>query len=130
MRRALICVALVGLLAGGCGGSPAKVKGRLVNNGQPVAVPATQVAVLFAPIDASGKPNALKSFTAVVNADGSFEVLASGGELPPGQYQIAVQAQGKLGEQFKALTPPNSPARRELKSGTNDLVIDIAKPEG
>lgn len=128
MRRVLFVLALIGLATGGCGSSLAKVKGRLVNNGQAITVPATQVAVILAPLDAEDKPDPLKSFTAVVNEDGTFEVLASGGELPPGRYQVAIQAQGKLKEQFKALAVPNSPIRRELKPGPNELTIDIAKP--
>ena len=130
MRRALLLLALVGLAAGGCGSTTARVKGRLVTNDQPMTFPATQVAVVLTPLDAGGNPDPAKAYTAVVNEDGSFEVLASGGELPPGQYQIAIQAMGKLKEQFKKLAAPNSPLRRELKPGPNEIVIDVAKPTG
>lgn len=130
MRRALVLIALVGLATGGCGSSMARVKGRLVNNDQPMSFPPTAAAVIIAPIGADGKPDQMKSFTAVVNEDGTFELLASGGELPPGQYQIAIQAPGKLKEQLKKFAVPNSSIRRELKPGSNELVIDVAKPEG
>jgi hypothetical protein len=131
MKRALVFLALAGLLAGGCGGSAkAKVKGRLVSNGQPMTFPASQAAVSLAPIGADGKPDTAKSFTIAVKEDGTFELVASGGELPTGNYQVAIQAMGKLGQQLKGFASPNSPVRRELKSGANDITIDVAKPDG
>ncbi len=131
MRRALLVVALVGLAAGGCGGPKlAKVKGRLVTNDQPMEFPPTAAAVVFTPLNDGGTPDPSKSFTAVVNEDGSFEVLASGGQLPVGKYQISIQAMGKLKEQLKKFGEGVSPVRRDLQPGPNELVIDFAKPEG
>lgn len=131
MRRALLVLALAGLAAGGCGGSNmARVKGRLVMNDQPMSFPPTAAAVVFTPLSGEGKPDPSKSYTAVVNEDGSFELLASGGELPSGRYQISIQATGKLGAQLKKFAEPTSPVRRELKPGGNELVLDLAKPEG
>lgn len=131
MRYAILLTALAGLLAGGCGGeAKAKVKGKLVSNGAPMSFPATQAAVSLSPVGADGKPDPAKAFTAVVNEDGSFEVLASGGELPAGTYQVSIQAMGKLGQQLKGFAGANSPVRRELKPGANDITIDVAKPDG
>ena len=131
MRHVLLLVALVALAAGGCGGeAKAKVKGRLVSNGQPMKFPATQVAVGFSPIGADGKPDPARSYNTPVNEDGSFELVASGGELPPGTYQVSIQAMGKLATEMKAYSGPASAVRRELKAGPNDITIDVTKPDG
>jgi hypothetical protein len=128
-RRALLAVALLAVVAG-CGSGKARVKGRLVENGQAKKFPATQVALEFVPLDADGKPEPGKSYTAVVNEDGTFEVVASGGELPPGKYQVTVTATGDLRAKYRAFAAPTSAIRREIKAGKNDLTIDLAKPEG
>jgi hypothetical protein len=128
-RRALMALALLALAAG-CGSGKARVKGRLVENGQPQKFGATQVALEFVPLGADGKPEQGKSYTAVVNEDGTFEVVASGGELPPGTYQVAVTAMGTLRTKYRAFAAPTSAIRREIKAGKNDLTIDLAKPEG
>ena len=88
------------------------------------------MALEFIPLDADGKPAPGKSFTAVVNEGGTFEVVVSGGELPPGKYQVAVTATGELRAKYKAFAAPTSAIRREIKAGKNDLTIDLAKPEG
>jgi hypothetical protein len=124
-------MALVALVVSGCGGEQkAKVKGRLVSNGQPMTFPATQVAVVFTPMGADGKPEPTKSFTCVVNEDGSFELNASGGQLPTGNYQVSIQAMGKLATQMKPFAGTASLVRRELKPGSNEITIDVAKPDG
>src|SRR5207248_3023234 len=104
----------------------AKVKGRVVENGQPVAVQG-QAALVFYP-DAGGKPGD-KAYPAALNPNGSFELVASGGEMPPGTYLVSLEVNGpksptgigKYKDQFKLV-------RRELKPGTNDLTFDLAKP--
>ena len=131
MRHVLLLVALVALAAGGCGGdAKAKVKGRLLSNGQPMKFPATQVAVGFSPVGADGKPDPARSYTTPVNEDGSFELVASGGELPPGNYQVSIQASGKLAAQMKPYAGTSSLVRRELKAGPNEITVDVAKPDG
>lgn len=106
------------------------MKGRLVSNGQPMSFPATQVAVALSPIGADGKPEPARAFTTPVNEDGSFELVASGGELPPGNYQVSIQASGKLAAQMKAYAGTSSLVRRELKAGPNEITVDVAKPDG
>ena len=108
----------------------AKVKGRLVSNGQPMKFPPTQVAVGFSPVGADGKPDPAWSFTTPVNEDGSFELVASGGELPAGTYQVSIQAMGKFATEFKAYAGTSSAIRRELKAGPNEITIDVTKPDG
>lgn len=131
MRRAIVALALVALAAAGCGTAPAKVKGRLVSNGEPVSV-SGQVAVTFTALGADGKPTTT-AYHAVVSPDGTFDVVVSGGELPPGQYQVSLVAVGKAAGQFKSnpgIVGDKSAVRRELKPGPNEITIDVAKPEG
>ena len=126
MRVVVLAAALVALAAAGCGSEePATVKGRLVENGNPKEFAPSTVAVQLSPVGGDGKADAARMFTAVVNADGSFEVVASGGKLPPGKYVVEVRLPGK------GKNGPNTVAtKRDLKAGPNDLTIDLAKPEG
>jgi hypothetical protein len=89
----------------------------------------TQAALQFTPLGPDGKPEAASSFTAVVNENGTFEVVASGGKLPAGTYQVGLQTYCKLAGKYRALAPPGSPIRREPRPGWNDLTIDLAKAE-
>ena len=86
---------------------------------------ATRLVTLVGP---DGKLGINQAYTAVVNEDGSFEVVVSGGELVPGKYQVAVQFRGG-DPKYKAFAAPDSPVRRELKGGRNELIIDLAKPQ-
>ena len=125
MRRSLLALALAALAAGGCGGAaPATVKGRIVSNGEPMAV-AGPAAITFTQLDGEAK-----MFTAMLKPDGTFEVVASGGQLPPGNYRVSLMAVGKAGDKFKAFGDTNSPIRRELKPGANEVTVDVSKPEG
>lgn len=131
MRRVFVMVALAGLAAGGCGGdAKAKVKGRVVNNGQPMSFPAFQASVVLAPCGPDDKPDAARSYSCVLGEDGTFELVASGGELPPGRYQVAIQALGKPSNELKTIASPSSPVRRDLRPGPNELTVDVANPTG
>lgn len=129
MNRALLMVVLVCALLVGCGSGKAKVRGRLVENGQPTTFPPTTLALELAPVGEDDQPDKTKLYPAVVNEDGTFEVVASGGEVPLGKYAISIQATGKYTEKLKAFAPGASRIRREIKAGTNDLTIDLAKPQ-
>jgi len=124
MKRTLL-IAAFSFLVLGCEGGKAKVKGRVVENGQPMSFVSNQAALEISPINAEGEPDKTKMFTAVVNEDGTFEVFASGGELPTGKYQVAFRAYGKLVDKYRLIAP----VQRELKAGMNELTIDLAKPE-
>lgn len=131
MRLMTLALALVALAATGCAAPPAKVKGRLVSNGEPLSV-SGQVGITLTLLDAAGKAT-LTSYTSVVNPDGTFDVVVSGGELPPGLYQVSLVAVGKAAGQFKSnpdIVGDKSPVRRELKPGPNEVTIDVAKPGG
>ncbi|HEY1186970.1 MAG TPA: hypothetical protein VGE74_04900 [Gemmata sp.] len=127
MRRAILALVLIALAATGCGAAPAKVKGRLVSNGEPMSV-SGQVAVTFTALNGDGTGG--RSFTAMVNPDGTFDVVVSGGELPPGLYKVSIVAVGKAADNYKGLVGDKSPVRRELRPGPNEITIDVSKPEG
>ena len=130
MKRLLPMVAGVALLTAGCGGGLAKVKGQIVENGQPTTFPPTTVSVQLSPIGADGKADPAKVYGCVVNPDGTFELVASGGEVPAGMYQVAIEVTAKGPVKAKAFSAKGTPLHRELKSGQNVLTIDLAKPEG
>ena len=119
MQRAILFALLLGFLAG-CGDRPARVKGQILENGQPKACPSYTASITFTPAGTDATKGV--SFTSPINPDGTFQVLVSGGDLPPGKYEIAVQlrASGK--------GVPTT-FRRELKPGSNDLSFDLAKPD-
>lgn len=99
----------------------AKVQGRIIENGQPKTVPPATVVVMFTPIPKDGEKPAGQSFACPVNEDGSFVVFASGGQLPPGEYDVLVEMRA-------AGNGAKMGFRRELKPGSNDVTLDIAKP--
>jgi hypothetical protein len=115
----------------GCGTDPARIKGRVLDNGQPVAVPSsgTPQSIVFESVGADGSGS--RMYSAMLSADGTFELVAAGGSVPPGEYRVSfdVTLPGKDGEKFKRFRGSGSPIRRELKPGSNDLSIDLAKPE-
>jgi hypothetical protein len=132
MRFLLLCA--FAALASGCGGAvdKARVKGQLTENNEIFRLPpgAGEVFIVFRFIGADDQPDQRRMYTAKVYDDGRFEVVSSGGELPVGKYQVAIDAAAGRVEQFKAFAMPDSPARIEFKSGSNNVKIDIAKPNG
>lgn len=126
MRRLALAAALAALAAG-CGGKgePARLKGRLVENGGPREFAPFSASVEVFLLGGDGQPDKAKSFTAPVGGDGTFEVVASGGTLPPGEYEVQVHLPAAKGKAATKVV-----ARRELKPGPNDVTIDLAKPNG
>ena len=121
MRIGLFVLGLLVVMIAGCGNGLGKVKGRIVENGQPKTFPPTSHSVELTLLGPSGQPDTMKTFTAVVDADGTFEVHASGGQVPPGAYQITIQGPyTKKG--------PKAAATRDIKSGDNEITLDLAKP--
>ncbi|WP_439626926.1 carboxypeptidase-like regulatory domain-containing protein [Gemmata sp.] len=137
MRRIVPCayfaVALAVIFAG-CGPDASRITGRVLDNGQPVAVPGSGApqSVVFESVSADGATATGRMYSAALGADGTFELVAAGGSVPPGSYRVSfdVTLPGNDGEKFKRFRGPGSPLRRELKPGSNDLTIDLAKPEG
>jgi hypothetical protein len=128
MRRVLLFVALLAFALVGCGSGKARVKGRLVENGQALTFAPTSAAVELILLKEDGTPDRTKVTTAVVDTDGSFEVVASGGEVPPGTYVIGLKLPAPLQKKYAKLAAPASPIRRKVVTGSNDLTIDLAKP--
>ena len=121
--------AAVCLVAVGCGGGKARVKGKVVDNGEPVKFPPTTASVQLTPVGPDGRPDVNSAVTCVVNEDGTFELLASGGEAPPGKYHVTLNLTGGKGPP-KAQAIAGKAIERELKSGQNELTIDLSRPEG
>jgi hypothetical protein len=127
MRSILLGFCLASLVLSGCGGNPmAKVKGTILENGKPKSFPPTSHSVEIAPVDASGQVDHAKAFSAVVNGDGSFEVVASGGQLPVGTYQFSIRGPGSGKKGIKVGPAPG--AKRDLQPGDIAITLDIAKP--
>ena len=129
------CVLLC-LVATGCGSDLARVKGRVVDGAMPFRVEAgTQVSLRLSAIGVDGTPDPTKFYTAVLEAEGAFEVLASGGALTPGTYQVSLDAFGsgvtkELKSKLKPFASAGSKLRVRLTAGPNDITVDLAKPEG
>src|SRR5437870_4917938 len=114
MPRLPVLIALAAALAAGCGGAGgmARVKGELTQDGQTFRLPpgAGEVFLVFRFIGEDGQPDQMRMYTAKVYDDGRFEVVSSGGELPAGTYQVAIDAVSNNVPQFRAFAMPNSPA--------------------
>jgi hypothetical protein len=95
---------------------------------------AGQAALVFTPTGPDGKAGA-RAYAAGLDPDGSFELVASGGEVPVGAYLVSLEVAGGKGT---AAAPTGlakyrgtfKDVRQELKPGVNDLTFDLAKPGG
>lgn len=128
-------VALISVV--GCGKSGPKtvrVTGRILLNGQPLAVTPTEaqlgaVQLRFIELGADGAPSG-PSYSANAKPDGSFNVLGIGGRgLPPGNYRIAVYQydpypEDKLGGRF---SDERSKIVRRIEADTDLGAIDLAE---
>lgn len=130
--RKYILLALLAACAFGCGSSKGRVTGKIVENGNPIKVEG-QAAVMFYLIGEDGKPDINKGYPVPLNEDGTFELIASGGQVPPGTYLITVEVNGPKSTtgmgRFKGRFPfPDSPLRQEVKAGRNNVTIDLGQP--
>jgi hypothetical protein len=130
-RNTLLLVALA-VSAAGCAGNQGRLKGRVVENGQPITIDG-QAALMFYQIGADGKPNPSRSYPIPLSNDGSFELVASGGEVPAGTYLVSLEVNAPksstgLGRFKGRFTYPESALRHEVKAGANEVTIDLAKP--
>ncbi len=141
----LFRVAGIALIVGlaGCGPTVGTLKGKLVKDGAPVAAGGL-VGLNFHPLLPDGTPDSRNAYVAGLNPDGTFEFFASGGTLPPGKYRLVIRAAGQDGPPGPAAARPKKSVDRfagfstlaeskltvTVVAGENDLVIDLAKPEG
>jgi hypothetical protein len=133
MRRMVILsvVPLLALLLVGCGGNgKLRTKGQLVKDGAPYVVNEDDIVyVTFVPIVDGGK--AMDYHVAIYNnADGTFVASGKDGTgVPPGKYRIAVEHKRNKKDLLNgAFGTENSPFIREVKTSSDTLKLDIAKP--
>ncbi|WP_162659575.1 hypothetical protein [Tuwongella immobilis] len=126
----------------GCGDTgKSTLKGQLQkSDGSPFALQAGEQAFLtFCQVGESGAINSEATYPAMVQGNGQFEVIASGGELPPGKYRVALQILAgsavtksgtpKQADRLKgAMSPEKSKTEITVQPGSNDLQIKL--PEG
>ena len=125
--RTLALASVLAVLAG-CGGSAARMKGELVENGQAATFPpGTMPGVVFRPLDGAGRPSETTAYKAVVSPGGAFEWVGGSGELPSGGYQFSLELTGAVRDKYPHLTAAASRRRIDLKPGVNLLTIDIGK---
>lgn len=125
----------------GCSAPTATVKGKLLDGGQPVGPDGLMVALNFHPLKPDGTVDKQTSYSAVLNGDGSFQIVESGGTLPPGDYRVVITAAagGPPDPKKKAKASPaqlrfapfttveGSKLKVTVAAGGNDLTIDLAK---
>ena len=135
---------LIAALTAGCGrGGFVIPRGRLTNNGEPfrcengVAVHMTFIALTPAagPQPPAGTPTGSAetgAYPAEYYRDGTFRVVGVDGKgLPPGKYRVAVQAIKQKKDLLEgAYDAQNSPLTCEVKGSSEELHLDLAKPQG
>jgi hypothetical protein len=142
------CVVLVGCTGGGKSGPPSLMtRGRVLENGQPVAITNFSqgyncLQVDFYPVDATGNVGKSLHFPAFVAQDGSFTIGGLEGKgIPAGKYRVAIRRwdrtktikpdpsgnidawEGKFGEK-------DSPFIVDAPGPSDGIVIDLAKAPG
>lgn len=132
-----------GLLAGlcvwgGCGEPTARVRGQLYEgDGRKFTLQdGEQGAIMFFALSSDGQLDPLHVYSALLMPDGAFEVQVSDGRIPVGKYRIALDLgftgppDGKKHRRGDRLagrfSRDQSPLTVELKSGDNNLSIDLA----
>jgi hypothetical protein len=119
----LICLAGVG-----CGNSNFSAKGRVVKGGAPFQPGEGEaVRIFFVPLDPPQGSNYDSYAGEFSNQDGTFQIKGKDGKgLPPGKYRITLQLMKNKEDLFKgALMGPKSPFTCEVKSASDDVVVDL-----
>jgi hypothetical protein len=126
-----VCFGLLTLsLLAGCGGSSGlKAKGRVVKNGQPLALSKGEgLRIIFAP-QASPDERHYDSYAAAFSSDnGTFEVMGKDGKgMPAGKYRVSLELLQKKEDQFRGkLSGKNSPIVLDVtRENSRDLLIDL-----
>lgn len=129
--------------AAGCGADAGTLKGSVVDGGKPVGSEGQQVSLSFHPAKPDGSFDEGNCSTAVLNGDGSFEFVASGGTLKPGRYKVVIASASAPGPGTQSTAKEKSKAPDRfaghstfaaskltvtVEAGKNDVVIDLSKP--
>ncbi len=117
------------LLVSGCGDGRIKARGRIVRNGEPFHLGEGEgMRIVFVPVVVNGET--YESYVAAFNPDGSFKVTGKDGKgLPPGKYRVDLEHLRKKKDLFKgAFVGKKSPIIREIRSGWDEIVIDVNNP--
>ena len=134
--RTFFLLVVLAACAVGCGPAQGRIKGRVVENGEPIVAPGQaadgQAALMFYLIGADGKPNPSKAYPIPLSPDGTFELVASGGAVPPGIYLVTFEVNAPksakgIGRFKGRYSYPDSTLRHEVKAGANEVTIDLAK---
>ena len=120
-------LALAGLPLTGCGGSAAKPKGQVLQDGQPYKLADGEVVTItFTSTEGKG------TASATVAQDGSFTVQGEG--LAPGSYTVNVisnltKSKDQYADKFSgAFTGPNDPLKVDIgPEASPTLDIDLGK---
>lgn len=106
-HHAMLLVLCSLVFLAGCGGPPpVMVKGKITQDGKPVTVgPSGKIELIFEP----EKDDAGRAYPAVVQADGTFEVVGRDNRgIVPGKYKVNVRvldpyipADPKVGDKLK-----------------------------
>jgi len=108
-----------------------QVKGRVVDNGEPIAVDG-QAALMLYRINDAGQPDEAQSYPIPLEKDGTFELVASGGSVPPGTYLVTLMVHGAdpkkgIGRYKNAFPYPDSKLKQTVEPGSNEVTIDLSE---
>jgi hypothetical protein len=122
---------LIALFVSGCGGDGRiNARGRLLKGGEPFPLKEDEgMRIIFVPAETGGQT--YDSFLAVYKKeDGSFKVAGKDGKgLPPGKYRIAIEHVKKNSDLLKKkFSTKNTPFVREVTSSSEEIIIDLDKP--
>jgi len=138
IRLTLFLVALAVTLSGCTEATRVKVKGRLVERGNPFQVTSEGlppgemgIHVTFYPLRDDGTPGTPEE-ALVHPEDGTFEVLGRDHRgIPPGKYRITLfrGARGQMDRWRELFSYENSQITREVKDDS-EIVIDVSSRTG
>jgi hypothetical protein len=128
----LAVVPLLSLSLLGCGGDGRlRTRGQIIKDGNPYTAQETDIVrVTFVPIPEDGG-KVMDWHIAVFNkSDGTFVASGKDGKgVPPGKYRIAVEHLRQKKDLLNgAFDPEKSPFVRDVKSSSDTLTLDLAKP--
>jgi hypothetical protein len=118
-RFAAVIVLMIVLSLAGCGGTSAKVTGKVTCQGKPVVG-----GILFSPIG-DGSANTGPAVNATLNDDGSYSLRLT----TIGKHNVVITPRDvKLPAPKGGFDYPcdRSPLERDVKAGDNDITIEMA----